>query len=515
MNTVLMAPSLSKWLQATAISLASVVALLLVYYGTTASIVAIWIRSETYAHGFVIFPIAAYLIWRQRAQIAGLTPAPEWRGLVLFIPLGLGWLAGNVARVLVVQQLALVAMIPALVITLLGWRVARAMAFPLAFLFLAVPMGEGLMEPLMNFTADFAVTSLQLTGIPVHREGTFFSIPGSNWSVIQACSGIRYLTASFTVGSLYAYLTYRSLHRRLLYMLASLVVPVIANGMRAYMIVMIAYLSDMRLALGIDHYIYGAVFFGLVMLLMFWVGSFWREDKTATTEHDAMAPHIPVPTPAGGIAGPIAGIAAIALAVAALWPAYSAYVESRAPRDFVIRLAVPEAVKGWQADAPFTDWQPEYKGMDARLVQTYRKGDRSVTLFLAYYRYQRQGAELINSQNVMIHQEDPVWSNVGEEVRDSGHGGPGEVIQTKLRSTGTRLLIWNWNWLNGTETVNAYWAKLQESMARLLGRREDAAAIIVYTPQLDTDDQTAAVLQQFLSDMLPSITATLEKASGT
>ncbi len=44
------------------------------------------------------------------------------------------------------------------------------------------------------------------------------------------------------------------------------------------MIVMIGHLSDNRLAVGVDHLIYGWVFFGVVMLLLFWIGSFWQED---------------------------------------------------------------------------------------------------------------------------------------------------------------------------------------------------------------------------------------------
>ena len=45
------------------------------------------------------------------------------------------------------------------------------------------------------------------------------------------------------------------------------------------MIVMIAHLSDMKLALGVDHLIYGWVFFGIVMLLLFWIGSYWRDPE--------------------------------------------------------------------------------------------------------------------------------------------------------------------------------------------------------------------------------------------
>ncbi len=503
----------SSWPQAAAISITGVVILLLAYYVTSASTVAIWSRSETFAHGFLIFPISAYLIWSRRHQIAAFAPEPDLRGLFVLALLGLGWLAADLARVLVVQQLALVAMIPALVFTLLGWRVTWAMAFPLAFLLLAVPMGEFLIPHMMNFTADFTVAALQLTGIPVYREGTFFTIPSGNWSVVEGCSGLRYLIASFTLGTLYGYLTYRSLKKRLLFAAASIVVPIIANGLRAYMIVMIAHLSDMRLALGVDHYIYGWVFFGVVMLLLFWIGSFWREDEAGAPPSRAMPAVVPAP---GAGRGKVLAAAIAALAVAGLWPAYAYYAEARAPKDFQINLVAPVAANGWQPVSPFTDWLPHYSGTDAHLAQTYRKGDKTVAVFLAYYRYQRQGAELVNSMNEMIPQKDPVWSNVGEKDRTADLGGRAtEVIQTKLRSSGQRLLIWNWNWLNGPVTANPYWAKFYEARERLFGRWDDAAAVIVYTPYEGRPEDAAKVLQEFVHDMLPSVMVTLEQAADT
>ncbi len=502
------AAAIHPWRGPALLTLAGVAALLLAYLPTVASTVAIWSRSETFAHGFLIVPISAWLVFRRRHALAALRPTPDARGLILLGLLGFVWLAAEVARVLVVQQLAVVAMIPALVFTVLGWRVTWAMAFPLAFLLLAVPMGEFLIPPLMDFTANFTVAALRLTGVPVYREGTFFSIPSGNWSVVEGCSGLRYLIASFTLGTLYGYLTYRSLKKRLLFAAASVVVPIFANGLRAYMIVMIAHLSDMRLALGVDHYIYGWVFFGIVMLLLFWIGSFWREDEAAPAPRTEPPPSPPRRRVLPALLG--------AVLVAAVWPAYAAYLESLAPRDVEVRLNPPPGRAGWVPGAPVSEWQPEFKGWDTRLVQTYRKGERSVGVYLAYYRYQRQDAELINSQNVMVRQKHPVWSNVGETFRRVPlAGGAMEVIETRLKSPGQRLLVWHWNWLNGPVTVNPYWAKFYEARARLLGRWDDAAAIIVHTPYGDDPDQAAATLRAFLQDMLPSLTETLEQAADT
>ena len=120
-----------------------------------------------------------------------------------------------------------------------AWR--ASLAFPLLFLLFAVPFGEVFIAPLIEFTADFTVAAVQLTGIPVLRNGTRFDLPTGSWSVVEACSGVRYLISSVTLGCLYAYLTYRSTTRRALFVALSIVVPIIANGLRAYMIVMIGH----------------------------------------------------------------------------------------------------------------------------------------------------------------------------------------------------------------------------------------------------------------------------------
>jgi hypothetical protein len=38
------------------------------------------------------------------------------------------------------------------------------------------------------------------------------------------------------------------------------------------MIVMLGFLSDNRIATGVDHLLYGWLFFGIVIVLMFWIG---------------------------------------------------------------------------------------------------------------------------------------------------------------------------------------------------------------------------------------------------
>jgi exosortase A len=474
------------------------------YRSTAESLVAIWSRSETFEHGFLILPISVVLIWMRRREVARLAPAPDFLGFLLLAGAGAAWLVAAAGQVQVVQQYAMVAMLPAAVAAIAGRQVAWALAFPLAFLFLGVPIGEALIAPLMDATADVAIASLRLTGIPVLREGNFFTIPSGHWSVVEGCSGVRYLIASITVGVLYAYLSYTKLWKRLLFIALSAVIPIVANWARAYMIVMIGHLSNMKLAHGVDHLIYGWVFFGLVMFLMFWAGSYWRDPAP---QDSASAPRS-VPSRETAVPPARCMVATVVvLAIAAAWPVYAAYIDRSGGAGASPVLAAPAGAAGWSLTAEsLTDWRPLYDGAAATLVQVYRKGDQVVAVHLGFYRHQRKGAELLTSTNIMIVQKHPVWANIGESRRTEDLGrGPMEVRQTLLRSAGQRLVVWDWYRVSGRDLVSPAVGKLLLARDRLLGRGDDAAAIILFTPQREQPGAAEETLRQFARDMLPSI----------
>lgn len=494
------------WWWVTACVLGALAALLALYWPTAAATLHKWNTAETYTHGFLVFPISAYLIWRKRHELKGVAAQPAYAVLALFAIAGLAWELGFLARVIVVQQYALVSLIVFAVWTMLGSRFALAILFPLLYLFFAVPFGEILLPPLMEFTADFTVTALQLTGIPVYREGNFFSVPTGNWSVIDACSGLRYLIASLTLGTLYAYLTYRSYKRRIIFIALSIIVPILANGLRAYMIVMIGHLSNMRLATGIDHVIYGWVFFGIVIALLFWAGSFWREDTEPVASNDASTA-LP----------PVFAIAAAAFAVAivgALFPLHASYLERRQPQSEVM-LVAPAGQAGWAGGENVEGFKPHFVGTRAELAESYGRNGTEVGLFIGYYRNQEQGYELVNSANRVVAIRDRVWNLVAENVVEA-HAAPRPfaVQQTDLWSVnGRRMLVWHWYEIGGKRTISPYQAKYFEALSKLRGRGDDATVIAVYTPYEDAQAAAQARLAQFVGDMFPAIQASLKQAA--
>ena len=133
---------------------------------------------------------------------------------------------------------------------------------------------------------------------------------------------------------------------------------------------------------------------------------------------------------------------------------------------------------------------------------------------MGYYRNQRQVAQLITSDNKLVFRNDRAWRSIGELRRTIGFRGEEvPLVEARLDGRAARLLVWHWYWVDGKYTANPYWGKLLQAKSELLGRGDDGAVVIVYT-EIDTEQQAAKTLHDFVTAMLPGITRALENARG-
>jgi len=501
-------PTGAHWVTAPVLAVAAaVIGILAMHAPTVASIVSIWLRSETFAHGFVIVPLCLWLTWRKREVLADTPATPWWPGLLLVLAAGAMWLVMSVADVLGLKQFALAFMVQAAFLTVVGLRVARTLVFPLAFLLFAVPVGEIFVPTLIEWTADFTVWALRLSGVPVYREANYFVIPTGAWSVVEACSGIRYIIASVMVGTIYAAVAYRSMRRRVLFMAMAILIPIVANWLRAYMIVMLGHLSDNQIAVGVDHIIYGWLFFGLVMLLVFWIGSYWQEEPAtslAASTAGRSGAALGRPSPASTATFMTAAVACIA--AAAIWVPLEARVApttKASPPD----VAVLADQEGWVASPDaIADWRPDYHGFAWDLRQAYRKGDRDVGVYIAYYRNQAKGRELVTSGNQLTNMGDIRWKPIARSADAFEWNGVSMPAQrTRLAGPRDTLDVVRLFWVDGRVTASEYVAKARLAWSRLAGRGDDSALIVVFASRRAGGPDAAAALREFTGAMAPGI----------
>ncbi|PKO89925.1 MAG: exosortase A [Betaproteobacteria bacterium HGW-Betaproteobacteria-10] len=505
--TTTVAPITPAWRQAIALLLGLLGWIGFWYWETAVAMVDIWSRSDTYAHAFIVPPITLWLIWRQRAQVLAEQPRTSF---LLAIPVACTtflWLLGELTAVNALTQFALVATLVLAIMALLGTSVSKRIAFPLAFLFFSIPFGDFMLPKLMEWTATFTVLALRSSGIPVYQEGLQFIIPTGSWSVIEACSGIRYIIASVTVGTLFAYLNYVSLRRRLIFIAVAIIVPVIANWLRAYMIVMLGHLSGNKLAAGVDHLIYGWVFFGIVIMVMFAIGARWSQDAPATT---ALPGAMQAPGKKQN-----AWLAALAIALLAAAGPLGFIAIDKADQANEPHLALFTPSAEWQESAAFASWKPAYANPSAELQTTYRQQEKTVGLYIAYYRNQDYQRKLVTSGNSLATSTDHIWSVTAQSQTPASQANLPAQLRTaqllgKDTSPETRLLVWQWYWINGKLTTSDIEAKLFTALSRLRGQGDDSATVILYTPFEQTDNPQTT-LQAFAAVNAENITKILQQ----
>jgi exosortase/archaeosortase family protein len=151
-------------------------------------------------------------------------------------------------------------------------------------------------------------------------------IPEGSFYVAEACAGLRFLIASVAFGVLFAVTMFRSPLRRVLFIAAACIIPVIANGFRGLGIVVLGHVLGSAQAAEADHILYGWLFFTIVLVLLALTGWPFRDDGVVVA-----------PARAGSVSRPsrpVGLVCASVLLVAALGPGFGWAMD---------RLAVPSA----------------------------------------------------------------------------------------------------------------------------------------------------------------------------
>ena len=252
----------------------AVAGLLALTWGDWSEMARQWWDASTYNHILLVPPILAWLVRMRWPELAKLAPRTWWPGLA-WLGVGLfAWLAGTMAGINLVSQLGAVLLLQAAVAVLLGPRVVAGLLFPLAYMLFLVPFGDEIVPALQAITAEMAVALTHASGVPAQIDGVFIDTPAGLFDVAEACSGVKFLVAMVALGALVAHLCFASWKRRAVFMAAAVLVPVLANGVRAWGTIYIAQSQGIEFAAGFDHIVYGWIIFALVMAMV--LGASWR-----------------------------------------------------------------------------------------------------------------------------------------------------------------------------------------------------------------------------------------------
>lgn len=233
-----------------------------------------WWNIDTYNHLMLVPFIIAWLVALKEHELARLRPQAFAPGLAgVAAALGV-WRVGEGLEINLVAQIGAVGALQAAALTMLGVRAALVLALPLAMACFMVPFGDEIIPPLQAVTAEIAIALTHASSVPARIEGINIHTPAGLFIVAEACSGVKFLVAMVTLGVLVCFTRFARWQRRAAFLAACIIVPILANGVRAWGTIYIAQFIGAERATGFDHIVYGWVFFAIIVAAL--LAGAWR-----------------------------------------------------------------------------------------------------------------------------------------------------------------------------------------------------------------------------------------------
>jgi exosortase A len=467
-------------------------AILLLFRGDAADIAAIWYGSSTFNHCLLIVPLIAWLVWQRWPELRQLAPAAWAPGLLVVAAGAFAWLLGEAGGLALGRHVGLALMLQGAVVACLGKAVARGLLFPLCYTLFLVPAGEELVPPMQTLTAKMSMVLLGLFHVPARIEGIFITTPTGLFQVAEACSGVKFLIAMAAYGALAANLCFRSWRRRAAFLAAALAVPVVANGIRAWGTIYVAYRAhSLTFAESFDHVFYGWIFFAIVIAIV--MGAAWPFfDRRANDPWFDPADL----QPPGAVAGPRSrlGVTALgAFVIAAAAPLWSAAVASTGTASVPAEVALPQ-VAGWtqvpaNAGRP---WAPHFGGADRIATGRYRDGaGHEVDLWLIVYARQEAGRKLIGFGQGAA-EPGGAWAWTTDAPP------PPSGKSERIFSHGTVREVASFYRVGGIVTGSPAQVKLETMKVHLLGGPQRAVALLVSAEETAGQGSARPAIDAFL-----------------
>lgn len=219
-----------------AVSIILLAALSWVYWSTFQGLYHRWTHDDDYSYGILIPFLSAYFVWDKRRILATLPVKPVWWAIVplaFFLGLSAYGILGssyNAAR------LSIPAVVMTLVLLCFGKQYIKTLLFPLFVLFFMIPLPAivqtSIIPPLQLISTELGSGMLRLFGISVYVEGNLIDLGTAKLSVVEACSGLRYILPLIGIGFVYSYLFEEFWWKRIANVLISIPIAILMNGVR-------------------------------------------------------------------------------------------------------------------------------------------------------------------------------------------------------------------------------------------------------------------------------------------
>ena len=396
--------------------------------------------------------------------------------------------------------ITIIALLPAV---LYSWSGLKALTTPLLLSIFAIPVWEVVNQgDLQLITARFVTQLLDLTGFLVVNEGFEIQVSAGTFRVAENCSGMRQLVVAVPIAIIFASMNQFRVHWAVLYVLLALLVAVLSNTVRIYIVVVSGQLTNMQhYFVTEDHVTLGwvvfAIIFGIFLFLSHTVMNRFVQSTQSSKDSSLFSTQ---PNSNNKLL--------IVLLVAILPGPIVAHMALRPVEASAVNITLPTSFGEWQqVQHRDENYAPRLYGGDQVIKQSYSDGQYTVQLYVNYYARQQQDKEAVSKLNQLFDTEKWILDRREiETVTENDIAYPVTISHIKSSVENRKRLIWSWYVIDGDAIARPSVAKLRSIYGFIKGNRQASQIII----SIAGDDEIAQRrLADFYGALVPAIHKTL------
>ncbi len=365
-----------------------------------------WQTVYDYRHGYLIAAVSIVWLFLIRKRIDASVVRPQSAALPLLV-LAIGaWTAAYHGNSEMIQQLLAPAILLLAIFAALGREVATRVAAPVAYIYFAIPIWDQLVPLLQPLTTAVAESALWLLNVPATVDSYTVTIPEGRFTIVEGCSGKRYLLVALAFAVL-TVATHGLRGKRAVLMIAiAAAAALVVNWVRVIVIIYAGHLSNMEHYLvAQDHITFGWILFVPLLLAVTLSGR--------RLSRGASLPELPREVAS---AESVRGAQWLPSAVCLCVPMLVAVSSHGAAFDAPRLAPLPMMAGEWQGPLPADPlWQPRFNGPADERQAAYTASQGAVQLYVNVYGQQTQGHEMIFFSNTVVPAEH--WNVVSTQRR--------------------------------------------------------------------------------------------------
>ncbi|MBT1450661.1 exosortase [Glaciecola sp. XM2] len=375
----------------------ALVILAFVLFETFQSLNTLWqFNNESYSHGYLVLGLILYSFYERRDLFVfkpTLSPVP------LALVVGLAWTATNSVNVKLGEYLLLPAILFLFIVTCVGWKRSLTFALPIAALFCALPIISYVNEFLQVLTVLVVSNMMKMTDITAFIDGFFITLPHGILHVDTSCSGLSYLSAGITFAMIYSFMSIRRKRVVAFSLVFIVILSLIANWIRVFLLVVVAYDSKMQSPLVAEHGFMGWIIFAFIFVFYLFVmrkieARFDSKPSESAVSDEQSSQQLNSNVSFAKSTSPL--LIAIAIAIA---PIYAGIAKPDEASLASMSVSFPESFEGALIEDYTNQDSVVFLGADEARKVSGEKGELEYTAYAVLYKTQSQEKEMIYYKN--------------------------------------------------------------------------------------------------------------------